>query len=589
MGAVSFVESAGSSGHLLVVQGDLTALAVDAVLVPCDAEGNVHAGFVPLLTEAGVELMHTTFDEGFVKVGAYVEQVDETASAVCLGIAGERQVWLLDTTVETREDVEALVAAVVCALDRIASGLDPGSTVALPLVGVNEGGFGSSYFSVITHLIPALESLAADLDIDIVLVTRARADYAAVQHFRRDQLIPNDAAGAGAAAGEADQVLTDLADLARKGQLVPFIGAGASMGAGAPSWWALLRSLASDAGIDEGELPALQELDARDAAMVIARRIKASPAGAEPQHEPSMVARYEQIKERIRAEVDGDLYTVTQGLIAGLALPEAVTTNYDRQYELANTATYGGATDGAGFAVVPQVRPSPGSPWLLKIHGDVATPESIVISRDDYLRFDRDAGPAAGVLQSRMLTGHLLFVGYSMSDENIVRLARDVQRYREAFAASDAQAPVGTVLELMPNPMRHQLWDETLDFVTFGVPSSAGAEGVAERNGSGDAARRLRVFLDRLAMLACDDAPYLLDAKYQDLVMGQSRIVENDPGGAGEERGGQESAAGELLVALEALGAAASAVEHARGQASSAARVAAARVGELLAEMGWRG
>ena len=90
-------------------------------------------------------------------------------------------------------------------------------------------------------------------------------------------------------------------------------------------------------------------------------------------------------------------------------------------------------------------------------------------------------------------------------------------------------------------------------------------------------------------MYACDDAPYLLDAKYRDLVMGQSRIVEHDPGGAGQEGGRQERAAGELLAALEAVGAAASAVEDAGRQVSSAARVAADRVGELLAEMGWRG
>jgi hypothetical protein len=186
-----------------------------------------------------------------------------------------------------------------------------------------------------------------------------------------------------------------------------------------------------------------------------------------------------------------------------------------------------------------------------------------------------------------MLTGHLLFVGYSMSDENIVRLARDVQRYREAFAATDAQAPVGTVLELVPNPLRHQLWDGTLEFVTFGAAGVARVEVAGQGDGSRVAARRLRVFLDRLAVLACDDVPYLLDAKYRDLVVGQSRIVEHDTGSAGQEGGKLESAAGELLAALEALGAAASAVEHAGGEVSSAVSVAADRVGELLAEMGW--
>ena len=586
-----FVELAGSGGRLLVVQGDLTALAVDAVLVPCDRDGNVHAGFATLLVEAGVDITQTTFGEGFVKVGPYRAQVGGNAEAAWLGNAGERQVWLLDTTVATRGDVAALLSAVGAAIDQMAKALGSGATVALPLVGVNAGGFGSSYFSVIAGLIPELEGRAGDLDIDVVLVARSRADYAAVQHFRRDRTIRS---GAGETADEAVDVLTRLAGLAREGRLVPFIGAGASMGAGAPSWWALLQSLATDAGIGDDELPALQELDARDAAMVIARRSQGSAEGTEAAHAPGMAARYEQIKERIKDEVDGDLYTVTQGLIAGLALPEAVTTNYDRQYELANIATSGGAADEAGFSVVPQVRPRPGSPWVLKIHGDVATPGSIVISRDDYLRFDRDAGPAAGVLQSRMLTGHLLFVGYSMSDENIVRLARDVQRYREAFAADNSEATVGTVLELVPNPLRHQLWDGTLDFVTFGaaVAQASGPAEVAEvdadRGGERDrAARRLRVFLDHLAVLACDDVPYLLDAKYRDLVVGQSRIVEHDTGDAGQEGGGRDSAAGELLAALESLGAAASAVENAGGEVSSAVRVAADRVGALLAEMGW--
>lgn len=584
MGAVSFVESAASGGHLLVVQGDLTALAVDAVIVPCDADGNVHAGFGPLLAAAGVELGQTTFGEGFVSVGAYRAQSDAGLHAVRLGAAGERQVWLLDTTLATRGDVATLVSAVRVAIDQVATSVGSGATVAIPLVGVNAGGFGSSYFSVIAGVIPVLEAQAATLDIDVVLVTRSRSDYAAVQHFRRDRM---NQAAADEGAGETSAVLTRLADLAREGRLVPFIGAGASMGAGAPSWWALLESLARDAGIGDEELPGLRELDARDAAMVIARRSRGSSAGTDKAHGPSMAELYARIKARIKDEVDGDLYTVTQGLIAGLALPEAVTTNYDRQYELANTATQGAATDASGFPVLPRVRPRPGAPWLLKIHGDVATPESIVISREDYLRFDRDAGPAAGVLQSRMLTGHLLFVGYSISDENIVRLARDVQRYREAFAAADAQAPVGTVLELVPNPLRHQLWDGTLNFVTFGAAGAAGGGAHADEGRA--AARRLRVFLDHLAVLACDDAPYLLDAKYRDLVVGKSRIVGHDPGGAGPEGGRQESAAGELLAALESLGAAASAVEQARGQVSSAVRVSAARVGELLAEMGWSG
>ena len=101
---------------------------------------------------------------------------------------------------------------------------------------------------------------------------------------------------------------------------------------------------------------------------------------------------------------------------------------------------------------------------------------------------------------------------------------------------------------------------------------------MAQRIGSGEAARRLRVFLDRLAMYACDDAPYLLDPKYRDLVMGGEGKV--------GDRGAQDGPVVRLLRALRALGDAAEAVDEADGDATSAAKVAAKRSRQLLAVIG---
>lgn len=363
MGAVPFFDEAFSGGHLLVVQGDLTALAVDAVVIPCDSQGNAHEGFLPLL--GSVE--PSTYLPGFARVPAFADRGDGLEGPVRLAGVDGRQVWLIDTTARTHGTAATLVAAVGNAIEQVGAALGPGMTVALPLPGVGDGGFGSTYFSVISALIPELEERAAHLDLDMVLTVRARSDYAAVQHFRRDSArhAQTPTAAAADVTGGATRVLEGLARFAREGRLVPFLGAGASVGAGAPSWWGLLEDLARTAGIAEEHIPSLQQLDARDAATVIARIGRRDSPDSDADDSDQLHSIRTAIVERLA----GDTYTVTQGLIAGLAVPEAITTNYDRQYEIANTHT--SSTDPSRtFDVLPHVRPRLGSPWLMKIHGD---------------------------------------------------------------------------------------------------------------------------------------------------------------------------------------------------------------------------
>ena len=59
-----------------------------------------------------------------------------------------------------------------------------------------------------------------------------------------------------------------------------------------------------------------------------------------------------------------------------------MTTNYDNGYELA-----AGAVQPADrpAKVLPREYAEAGSPWLLKLHGDVAKPESIVLTRQHYV------------------------------------------------------------------------------------------------------------------------------------------------------------------------------------------------------------
>ena len=56
--------------------------------------------------------------------------------------------------------------------------------------------------------------------------------------------------------------------------------------------------------------------------------------------------------------------------------------------------------------------------WCLKMHGTVSKPSSIVLTRADYSAYSREQAACEGVLQGLLLTQHVLFVGFSMRDEN---------------------------------------------------------------------------------------------------------------------------------------------------------------------------
>ena len=556
----------GTPCSLIVVQGDLTQLAVDDVLVPCDADLNVNIGYAGLL---GRNPRDGTFfpqhsyvrpHESLLPVGVdggYGNQ--ETFWPIRLQLPeAHPRVWLLDTTTDTHHSAHDLVAAVVRALEVIAgsseeviasgsklagNGPDDGQssstehaktrTIALPLVGVKAGGFGGQYADVLDELLSELELASARCGVDIVLVTRERADFAAVQHVRNARLSAMQVhvsvdggddqklrSGPGDSASEWVQpyidLVTDLAKKVQHGEAVLFIGAGASADAGGPKWRDLLDKQAKAANFSEAERTELLSMDPRDAAIVIASRVTV----------PSDFA------DRIAEAVNTPKYSVTQALLASLDLPEAITTNYDTQYERAVASRFLGAripgssatsssSDSTGQAssrpsVLPLEQAERSRPWVLKMHGDADHPGSIVLTRHDYMRFDRDSGPSAAVVQSRMLTGHLIFVGYSLTDANVIRLAREVQRFREAYVGGEvglgagresASKVVGTVIGAYPPGLREDLWRGTLRFTHL------------EADSDGDTGRNVRHFLDLLNMKAAVDTPFLLDGKYRELLV----------------------------------------------------------------------
>lgn len=183
--------------------------------------------------------------------------------------------------------------------------------------------------------------------------------------------------------------------------------------------------------------------------------------------------------------------------------------------------------------------------WLLKIHGDARRPDSIVLTTSDYARLESEHRAVLAVLETLLLTSHLLFVGYSMEDDDFTAAADRVRRIR-ALAETPSQDDFATVLALHPESVKPQAGLKTIPMLVSGDTLAA--------------ARRLEIFLDRVSWAAAREHQrshaHLLDPHYDDLFVNDpaatrlrellAPLVTLDPGDPGRKSSAWERV--ELLL-----------------------------------------
>ncbi|MGY1858333.1 SIR2 family protein [Modestobacter sp. SYSU DS0290] len=489
------------SGHVFVVGADLTRLSCDDVLVPTDRTGRVTADWLPLLPEPALRDRDTE--------GACV--VDWTGGDRVREVpgCGARRAWLVDTvdtgpvSGPTADDDrlawlldgarEALAAVAARPVGSPAHGRAR-RLVGLPALGTGWGGAAGRRGELLHQLIPVLRSAAEEHDFDVALVLRRPSDLAAAQRVRRAE------GGGWQLPEELRAVAEELGGRARAGELAVFLGAGVSAAAGLPTWEALLDELAERAGLDAALRSGLSGLPAQDAAALLARAL-----GREA------LAAY--VQERFGPGP----YSLAHALVAGLPVGEYVTTNYDPLVELA------AADVGRPLRVLPFAEATAGDPWLLKLHGDAAHPDSIVLTREQYLEFGDHRTALAGVLQSLLLTRHVLFVGTSMLDDDLIRIAHQVRTVLHRPGQSPRRRS-GTVLSLQADPVRARLWEQDVETVAM-----AGDDTPAPV-----AARRLEILLDLLGCLSSRPTGYLLDPAYRGLLDTEEHQLADALGGVAD-------------------------------------------------------
>ncbi|MGF0117445.1 SIR2 family protein [Promicromonospora sp. Marseille-Q5078] len=504
-------------GHLFVVNGRLDALSADAVVIPTDAWFGIGNWWRDTVGLGPGDTWDELRPEGWARGAALPARQKRTAESV-------PEVWFLDVVAGSTFEVGQAALRVVEAIvehsgeSLIRSAYSAGRDlplIAMPVVGTGAGGLGRRRGQVIAALVSTLRDAADRLGVDVALVAAERSDYAALQHRRRDTGAPVTLIDA--------TVAQKLGQRVRQGEVALFFGAGVSIAAGLPSWSELLAELVHRLDLDElkDRIEKLGPLEQAELVQVtIAAAREADPAGSQGEL-GQLVA--EVVEDRSARP------SLAHALLASLQVREAVTTNYDRLYER-SVAAARGPDAGSAIDVLPWARTSSERPWLLKMHGDVERPESIVLSRSSFVHYDSRWKPVGSLVQSLMLTKHLLVIGASMTDDNLLRFAYEVAGLRESIEKTDRGRPeIGTVVSLAVDEAFSRLWKGRFRVVVPELDGHIdGPEAVAHPDEPADerdvreaserrrAARALAVFLDTVAMHAVRESPYLLDARYAD-------------------------------------------------------------------------
>jgi hypothetical protein len=472
-------------GHVFVVKGDVTRIACDAWLLPGGPDPRPEPDWLEGVPGAH-RITWPEADEAWRREERRARAVEGWSDdaplpwVVNVGPGGTRPIaWYVEGAAEF---LERAAAALRWRHPRYGRARP---LVALPVVGTGRGGARHAAGEVVRELLPMLARAARTYALDVALVAREEAAFAAAQAERRrataldpwreldDRL-----------RSEADR----LGDHAATGRLVLFIGGGVARGAGLPLWGEMLDRLAQRAGMSSGEREALSQLDPLDRARLIGKRLQDARLGGVRAPLGSVVA------ELLGAHRH---HSLSHALLAALPVEEVVTTNYDLLFEQASAA--------AGFPVrvLPERPRREDRRWLLKMHGSIDRPEEIVLTREDYLRYEERRAALSGIVQALLIMRHMLFVGFALRDPNFHRISDAV---RKAFrpAADDAKPDrFGTALVLRENQLQRELWEGDLHWTAMCD------EGEAEAG----AARRLEIFLD-CVLAHTSSSSYLLHPAY---------------------------------------------------------------------------
>jgi hypothetical protein len=209
-----------------------------------------------------------------------------------------------------------------------------------------------------------------------------------------------------------------LVDSLASNRCILFLGSGFSVAAGYPSW------------------PQLVERLVHEAAGAYPDKAASLKSYAATQRDPLLVAEY--ARNKLGAQRYGSLLRET---LAKPAKPQPahehialtgyraiITTNYDKLIETVITFQRGWSPSVFNFDSLSSLGSAlfEGQFFVLKLHGDISSPESIILTSQDYDRMILRSPYVRSFMQAIFLNFTLLFVGYSLSDPDFQLVIKEL-------------------------------------------------------------------------------------------------------------------------------------------------------------------
>jgi hypothetical protein len=410
-------------GHLFIAPGDLTQLSAHAIAYSASnalgRDGNLYSAFAANVPG---------FADWYARLPRGPKQLHDVGNAFWMPLDTGRMPRGVVTVVSTggaatTEDKAAIAvrAALTTAVRelRAVHGEAEHLLVALPAFRMGKGGDRRQRLRSARAQIGAAGDVLADHDnVDVAFIPYTMPLYQIFLEARREVLGPP------ATAPERYAAL-EQALLAR--ECVLFVGAGLSSAAGLPDWNSLIRRLSDDLGIRWSE-----------------------------RHNYLDLAQWyrERFGPEQLAAVLRDTYTtaahptLAHYLLMSLPLRHVITTNYD---DLLERALIGLKRHPVKVLRQADVARTGGDDvFVVKLHGDAASADETVLTRDDYDEFFQRRPAMALLLEGLLLNQTFFFVGYGLRDPNfrqihgrIVRMLREAQRpaFATTFEASGDNGP----------------------------------------------------------------------------------------------------------------------------------------------------
>jgi hypothetical protein len=241
-------------------------------------------------------------------------------------------------------------------------------------------------------------------------------------------------------------LMAALASEVRERRTILFVGSGVSAKLGLPTWEDFIARLGEELGFEPHEFLGLSQ-DFRSLAEYY--RLERGSIDALCRK----MAREWQVDD---ATLDG---SEVHRLLVSFDCPLIYTTNYDHLLERAYERS--GRRFNKVVTAADIAQSDPALPTIVKFHGDLDDPPSVVLAETDYFRRLAFDEPLDIKLAADALARAVLFVGYSVSDINLRLL---LYRLRRIWLESgdEESRPRSYVHITPPNPVQERIlgsWD----------------------------------------------------------------------------------------------------------------------------------